>query len=353
MNGEFKLQKRSVSKSVTRLDELNTFVKDNDPALILRLGFHSANTFDPNAIPNQQGGTEGATMRFRPESRDGQNGGLSVAIRRIDQFINTHEWANTFSIADLWTKASAVAISVCGGPTIDVESGRVDFPNNDPNRPLGVPPTGRLASPSMTLEELRANFERMGFNDKEMVVLSGGHTLGEAHRFISQHEGQWTKNNRLFTNDYFKNLLNETWTETTISNRGNRVSRQFRNADNTLMMLQSDIFLIQDPELRQYVELYANDQNQFFKDFSDAYARMLRNGCPVLKGKLKLDEEVVPSNPPPRNIICSKCMPSVSVFLQEWIDPSIDMGNKIYNNIFIGLIIVSIGLIVYLLIRHY
>ena len=292
---------------LTQEEELSSFIRDNDPALILRLGFHSANTFDPNAQPALQGGTEGATMRFPPESTDGVNTGLNVAIRRLDNFFQTHPWTRDFSIADLWTKSTALAIKVSGGPDIPIEEGRLDFPNQ--TRPLQVPPNGRVTRPNMTGQELRANFRRMGFNDREMVVLSGGHTIGEAHRAISGHEGQWTRNNRQFNNEYFQNLINENWTPTRQSNRGNRVPQQFRNDDNTLMMLSSDIFLIQDPLLRPIVEEYANDQELFFRDFTNAFAKLMRNGCPALKGPLRLDKDVSPTpTPPPNNNPCQQCL---------------------------------------------
>ena len=105
---EFSLQQVDNPRiQLTQEEELSSFIRDNDPALILRLGFHSANTFDPNVQPALQGGTEGATMRFPPESTDGPNAGLNVAIRRLGNFIDTHPWASSISIADLWTKASA------------------------------------------------------------------------------------------------------------------------------------------------------------------------------------------------------------------------------------------------------
>ena len=295
----------------TRLDELSGFVQDNDPALILRLGFHSANTFDENATPSLQGGTEGATMRFPPESTDGPNAGLSVAIRRLGNFIDTHPWASTISIADLWTKASTVAIKVTGGPDIPVESGRLDAPTEQGERQIQVPPNGRITFPSMTFSQLRDNFQRMGLTDREMVVLSGGHTLGEAHRTISGHEGQWTQNKGTFNNEYFRNLINEVWTETNTSPNGNPVPRQFRNADNTLMMLPTDMFLIQDQNLRNIVEEYANDEQLFFQDFSNAFAKLMRKGCPALKGPLLLDEEINPPPPPPPPTPI--CCPNVSI----------------------------------------
>lgn len=305
-----------VGIQVTRQEELDSFISDNDPALILRMGFHSANTFDPNASPALQGGTEGATMRFRPESSDGPNRGLDVAVRRLGNFISTHPWAENISIADLWTKAATSSIKVTGGPDIPVESGRLDFPTQQGERNIQVPPNGRVTSPAMSLSQLRANFRRMGFSDKEMVVLSGAHTLGQAHRNISNHEGRWTQDNTQFNNSYFKNLINENWTATNQSSRGNRVSRQFRNDDNTLMMLPTDIMLIQDANLKVFVEEYANDEEQFRNDFKNAFAKLMRNGCPALKGPLILDEEVNdPPEPEPEPPICCPTLNSRQILL--------------------------------------
>lgn len=48
----------------------------------------------------------------------------------------------------------------------------------------------------------------MGFNDKEIVALSGAHTLGRAHKERSGFEGAWTEDPYLFDNSYFKELVN-------------------------------------------------------------------------------------------------------------------------------------------------
>jgi len=40
------------------------------------------------------------------------------------------------------------------------------------------------------------------------------------------------------------------------------------------MMLPADLALIQDPEYKKYVELYANDQDLFFKDFAVAFQKL-------------------------------------------------------------------------------
>lgn len=43
-------------------------------------------------------------------------------------------------------------------------------------------------------------FYRMGFTDKEIVALSGAHTLGKAHSDRSGFEGAWTAQPLVFDN---------------------------------------------------------------------------------------------------------------------------------------------------------
>jgi len=44
------------------------------------------------------------------------------------------------------------------------------------------------------------------------------------------------------------------------------------------MMLPADLAFIQDPAFKKYVEIYANDQDAFFKDFALAFAKLLELG---------------------------------------------------------------------------
>lgn len=43
-------------------------------------------------------------------------------------------------------------------------------------------------------------FYRMGFTDKEIVALSGAHSLGRAHPDRSGFDGAWTKEPLIFDN---------------------------------------------------------------------------------------------------------------------------------------------------------
>ena len=49
----------------------------------------------------------------------------------------------------------------------------------------------------------------MGLNDKDIVALSGAHTLGRCHKERSGFEGSWTSNPLIFDNSYFTELLGE------------------------------------------------------------------------------------------------------------------------------------------------
>lgn len=75
-----------------------------------------------------------------------------------------------------------------GGPVIPWSSGRVDALD-----PSAVTPDGRLpnadsgpkGSDPSDAAHVRAVFDRMGFNDQEIVALSGAHALGRCHTYVS------------------------------------------------------------------------------------------------------------------------------------------------------------------------
>jgi catalase (peroxidase I) len=54
-------------------------------------------------------------------------------------------------------------------------------------------------------DHLRIIFNRMGFNDQEIVALSGAHALG-CHTDRSGFEGPWQFSPTTFSNEYFRLL---------------------------------------------------------------------------------------------------------------------------------------------------
>lgn len=116
----------------------------------------------------------------------------------------------------------------------------------------------------------------MGFTDQEIVALSGGHTMGRCHQVRSGFDGPWTTKPLRFDNEYFVNLLTRTWRKKQWNG-----PPQYEDAETgTLMMLPTDLVLIEDPKFRPYVELYARDQDAFFRDFANAFAKLISLGCP-------------------------------------------------------------------------
>jgi len=236
--------------------------------VFVRLAWHAAGTYDK---ASGTGGSNGATMRFPPESTDGANAGLQLARAGLEPIKKKFPG---ITYADLWTLAGAVAVQHMGGPEIPWREGRVDYTDDKK-----VPPNGRLPDAAKGPQHIRDVFGRMGFNDREMAALVGAHTLGRCHKDRSGYDGPWTRAPTTFSNDFYKVLLEKKWT-----NRQWRGPKQLENSDGKdLMMLPADMALVEDKEFRKYCELYAKDRNAFFKDFAAAYAKLLELGVPFKK----------------------------------------------------------------------
>ncbi|CAN1276526.1 Probable L-ascorbate peroxidase 4, peroxisomal [Linum perenne] len=105
---------------------------------------------------------------------------------------------------------------------------------------------------------LKDVFHRMGLSDKDIVALSGGHTLGKAHSNRSGFDGPWTKEPLKFDNTYFVELL--------------------KGETEGLLKLPTDNALLDDPAFRPFVELYAKDEDVFFKDYAVAHKKLSELG---------------------------------------------------------------------------
>ena len=81
-----------------------------------------------------------------------------------------------------------------GGPTIGWSSGRSDQPSDfvTPDGRLPNADVGEPLADKSDADHLRTIFYRMGFNDQEIVALSGAHALGRCHENASGYSGPWT-----------------------------------------------------------------------------------------------------------------------------------------------------------------
>ena len=114
--------------------------------------------------------------------------------------------------------------------------------------PEGRLPDGANGEP----QHLRTVFGRMGFNDREIVALSGAHSVGRMHKDRSGFEGQWTPSPLLFNNEYFQLLLTRTWEAD-----DNAKPRSFSDGKGNTMM-PSDMALVKDEAFRAIVLEYAS-----------------------------------------------------------------------------------------------
>jgi len=238
---------------------------------LIRLAWHASGTY---SVFDKTGGSNGSTMRFPPESNWGANAGLATARTFLDGVKKKHN----ISYADLWTFAGGVAVEHMGGPFIPWRAGRSDSDKGT------VVPDGRLPGanagcPAATNSHIRDIFYRMGFNDQEIVALIGAHAVGRCHLDASGFWGPWTFAESTFSNEYFRLLVEEKWTEKkTHEGKPWKGPLQYENKDGTLMMLPADLWLLQDKEFKKYVELYAKDEAKFFQDFAAAFTKLMELG---------------------------------------------------------------------------
>ncbi|KAB2575097.1 peroxidase [Lasiodiplodia theobromae] len=246
------------------LEENDNYDDGSYGPVLLRLAWHASGTYDKET---GTGGSNGATMRFDPEADHGANAGLKAARDFLEPIKQQFPW---ISYSDLWTLAGVCAIQEMQGPKVAWRPGR-----NDRDVSFCTP-DGRLPDASKEQNHLRAIFGRMGFNDQEIVALSGAHALGRCHTDRSGFDGPWTFSPTTLTNDYFRLLLDEKWQWRKWSG-----PKQFEDAKTkSLMMLPTDYALIKDKKFKPFVEKYAKDQDAFFKDFSDVVMRLFELGVP-------------------------------------------------------------------------
>lgn len=256
--------------------------------VLVRLAWHSAGTY---CASTNTGGSNGAGMRYEKEGGDPANAGLQHARAFLEPVKKRFPW---ITYADLWTLAAVVAIQEMGGPAIQWKGGRTDFTDDSK-----IPPRGRLPDGAQGSDHLRHIFYRMGFNDQEIVALSGAHNLGRCHSDRSGFEGKWVNNPTRFSNTYFKMLLVNDWKKKRLENGVEQyvyidedlVDEDSDEEPEELMMLPTDIALIHDPSFRPWVELYAERKDIFYDHFAKVFAKLLELGIKRDKNGNILNEE--------------------------------------------------------------
>ncbi|CAL5378161.1 unnamed protein product [Camellia sinensis] len=238
----------------------------NCAPIMLRLAWHDAGTYDVNT---KTGGPNGS-IRNEEEHTHGSNNGLKIAIDFCEDIKVKHPkitYADLYQVLLVLLQLRSLGVQPLTLFLVeriqrflqrkddfqmllkvfkfysDISAGVLDcsviyYRNTREVFKLRVP-------------HLRDIFHRMGLSDKDIVALSGGHTLGRAHPERSGFDGPWTK-------EPLKELL--------------------KGESEGLLKLPTDKALLEDPEFHRYVELYAKDEDAFFRDYAVSHKKLSELG---------------------------------------------------------------------------
>ncbi|XP_072953160.1 peroxidase 31-like [Typha angustifolia] len=188
------------------------------------------------------------------------------------------------SCADILALATRDLVSMLGGPFYTVRLGRKDALSS---RSASV--DGNLPRPNMTATQMATIFGSKGFSVREMVALSGAHTVGFSHckEFADRIYNYNNKGPNAFDpalNPKYAQALQKACAnfakDATISTfndimtPGKFDNLYFQNLAKGLGLLASDHALLSDPRTKPFVDLYAANQAAFFEDFAKAMQKL-------------------------------------------------------------------------------
>ncbi|KAG5544455.1 hypothetical protein RHGRI_017022 [Rhododendron griersonianum] len=235
----------------------------------VRLGWHEAGTYNKDIEEWPQRGGANGSLRFEVELKHAANAGLLNALKLLQPI---KEKYSGVTYADLFQLAGATAIEEAGGPKIPMKYGRVDV-----SAPEQCPEEGRLpaAGPPTPASHLREVFYRMGLDDKEIVALSGAHTLGRSR----PERSGWGKQETKYTKDGPGAPGGQSWTVQWLKFDNSYFKDIKEKRDEDLLVLPTDAVLFEDPSFKLYAEKYAEDMDAFFKDYAEAHAKLSNLGA--------------------------------------------------------------------------
>ncbi|KAK3227526.1 hypothetical protein Dsin_007388 [Dipteronia sinensis] len=183
---------------------------------------------------------------------------------------------NTVSCADILAVATRDLVTMVGGPYYNVVLGRKD---GRVSKASTV--DGNLPKPTMPMSQILEIFKKRNFTEQEMVALSGAHTIGFSHckEFSSSIYNDTNHYNPRFVQglqracgDYQKNPTLSVFNDIMTPNKFDNV--YYQNLPKGLGLLESDHGLSSDLRTQRFVDMYARDQNLFFRDFARAMEKL-------------------------------------------------------------------------------
>ncbi|KAM7522001.1 hypothetical protein LguiA_011903 [Lonicera macranthoides] len=178
------------------------------------------------------------------------------------------------SCADILSVAARDSAVLLGGPSWEVELGRRDSTTASLSAV-----NSNLPSFTMDLADLISTFSKKGFTPKEMVALSGAHTIGQAKCM--------TFRGRIYNETTIDSSVATSLKSNCPSNGGdNNLSpldatspvifdnAYYKNLVNNKGLLHSDHQLFSGGSTDSQVTTYSNDPHAFYADFASAMVKM-------------------------------------------------------------------------------
>lgn len=273
--------------------ELATYInsKGCNP-IVVRLAWHDAGTYDKTIQEWPKRGGANGSIRFKPEIDHAANAGLIIGLNLLKPIKAKYP---EVSHADFYQMASAVACEVAGGPAIPMRYGRRDARTPDDCTPDGKLPGAAhpfADGSANAADHLRRVFGRMGLDDKDIVALSGGHTLGRARPDRSGFGAKETKYTAVGPGLTTANSSREdrpitpkpvgvqgtSWTVNWLDFDNSYFTEIKTKRDKDLLVLETDAIIFEDPGFKPYAEKYAADQAAFFADYSASLIKLSELG---------------------------------------------------------------------------
>ncbi|PNX85638.1 peroxidase 17-like protein [Trifolium pratense] len=208
------------------------------------------------------------------------------------------------SCADIIIMASRDAIALTGGPDWQVKLGRLDSLSASQDNSSDIMP-----SPTSNATTLIDLFQKYNLNVKDLVALSGSHSIGKARCFsimtrLYNQSGSGKADpafNPSFRAELFKQCPLDVDQNKTLNLDATPVifdNQYFKDLVDGRGFLNSDQTLFTFPQTQGLVRLFSIDQNEFFKAFVEGMLKLgdLQSDQP---GEIRKNCRVVNSHPAP------------------------------------------------------
>ncbi|XP_021808308.1 peroxidase 40 [Prunus avium] len=259
-------------------------------ASLLRLHFHDCfvNGCDASVLLDDSDNFVGEKTAA-PNSNSLRGFEVIDAIKQELEFV----CPQTVSCADILATAARDSVVVSGGPSWDVQMGRKDSLTASKALANNIIP-----GPNSTIGNLVAKFQNVNLSLKDMVALSGAHTMGKARctTFAARLQDSTNPNAPEASLEFIQSLqqLCSVSDGSTLANLDLATPETFDNQYYVNLLsgqglLPSDQNLVtRDEQTRELVETYAQDLSTFFQDFKDSMIKLGRLG-PVTgtKGEIR------------------------------------------------------------------